>query len=224
MYEAPDRFKRMKAARLPDGESLGLASEQADSSNSPLKDVQLLSRARLAPFFAAANITAALMLLAALWETVNSVYLLPWAGVVAVTNLIAMQIAKNQSITHVGRSARRVPDWVLVGEAVVRGGIWLSLPVYLFTSLSPGAQVITASIASGLAIAGLALVVVPRSAMGWMCTFTAGIVTALVLGRQTVPFEHMLSIIFTLGVSIFGVLNVARWAFEQLKISADFSR
>ena len=223
MYEAPDRFKRMKAARLPDGESLGLASEQADNSNSPLKDVQLLSRARLAPFFAAANVTAAVMLLAALWGNVNSVYLLPWAGVVGVANLIAMQIAKNQAITHVGRSGRRVPDWVLVGEAVVRAGIWLSLPVYLFTSLTPGAQVITASIASGLAIAGLALVVVPRSAMGWMCTFTAGIATALFLGRQTVPFQHMLSIIFTLGVSIFGVLNVARWAFEQLKTSAEFS-
>ena len=61
MYEAPDRFKRMKAARLPDGESLGLTSEQADTTNSPLKDVQLISRAQLAPFFTAANICAAVM-------------------------------------------------------------------------------------------------------------------------------------------------------------------
>ena len=33
---------------------------------------------------------------------------------------------------------------------------------------------------------------------------------ALLLGRHTVPFQHMLSIVFTLGVSIFGVLTVAR--------------
>ena len=31
----------------------------------------------------------------------------------------------------------------------------------------------------------------------------------------------MLSIVFTLGVSIFGVLTVARWAFHQLKTNAD---
>ena len=32
----------------------------------------------------------------------------------------------------------------------------------------------------------------------------------------------MLSILFTLGVAIFGVLTVARWAFGQLKTNADF--
>ena len=36
------------------------------------------------------------------------------------------------------------------------------------------------------------------------------------------PFPHMLSILFTLGVAIFGVLTVARWAFDQLKTNADF--
>ena len=56
MYEAPDRYKRMISARLPDGESLGLASDPADNASTPLKDVQLISRAQLAPFFAAANI------------------------------------------------------------------------------------------------------------------------------------------------------------------------
>lgn len=223
MYEAPDRFKRMKAARLPDGASLGLASEQSDTGNTPLKDVQLISRARLAPFLAVANVMAAFMVLAALWGDLDPLYMLPWAGAVALANLVAMQVAKTQAITHVGRSGRRVPDWLLVGEAVVRAGIWLSLPVYFFTSLAPDAQVITASIASGLAIAGLGLVVVPRSAIAWICTFTAGIGASLLLGRHTVPFQHMISIVFTLGVSIFGVLSVARWAFDQLKTSADFS-
>src|SRR5512132_732566 len=106
MYEAPDRYKRMIAARLPDGESLGLASEQDDNASSPLKDVQLISRAQLAPFFAAANIVAAVMMIAALWDEVSSVLLLPWLGGVAIVNLAAMQIAKTQSITHVGRSGR----------------------------------------------------------------------------------------------------------------------
>ena len=60
MYEAPDRYKRMVSARLPGGESLALtAGEKGESS--PLRDVQLISRAQLAPFFAAANVVAAIL-------------------------------------------------------------------------------------------------------------------------------------------------------------------
>ena len=67
MYEAPDRYKRMIAARLPDGESLGLTNRDADEDSSPLRDVQLMARAQLDPFFDAANIVAAAMMVAALW-------------------------------------------------------------------------------------------------------------------------------------------------------------
>ena len=116
MYEAPDRYKRMIAARLPDGESMGLASEQPDSDNAPLRDVQLLSRAQLAPFFAAANIVAALMLIAALWGEAEQMYLLPWAVVVGIANVVAMQVARTQSITHIGRSGRKVPEALMLGD------------------------------------------------------------------------------------------------------------
>jgi diguanylate cyclase (GGDEF)-like protein/PAS domain S-box-containing protein len=223
MYEAPDRYKRMIAARLPDGESLGLASEQVDTASTPLKDAQLISRAQLAPFFAAANVAAAAMLFAALWRDVSAMLLLPWAATVGLVNFAAMKVARTQSITHVGRSGRKVPDWLLIGEIVGRGLLWLSLPLYAFGSLQPGAQVIAASIAAALGVAGLGLVVVPRCAIAWMTTFTAGVGAALVLGRDSVPFQHMLSILFTIGVSTFGVLTVARWAFEQLRTNADFS-
>jgi diguanylate cyclase (GGDEF)-like protein/PAS domain S-box-containing protein len=223
MYEAPDRYKRMISARLPDGESLGLASDPADNASTPLKDVQLMSRAQLAPFFAAANIVAALMMCAALWGDVQEALVLPWAAAVAILNLGAMHVAKTQSITHIGRSGRKVPEWMMVGEVVTRALAWLSLPLYVFLQLPPGGQVIAASITAGLGIAGLGLVVHPRSAIAWMSTFTFGLAGAMLLGRDTVPFQHMLSILFTLGVSIFGVLNVARWAFEQLKTNATFS-
>ncbi|GAA4752194.1 EAL domain-containing protein [Sphingomonas daechungensis] len=223
MYEAPDRYKRMISARLPDGESLGLASDPSDNASTPLKDVQLISRAQLAPFFAAANIVAALMMAAALWGDVDEMLVVPWALAVAGINLLALHIAKTQAITHIGRSGRRVPDWMMIGEVVLRAAVWLSLPLYVFVGLPPGGQVIAASIAAGLGVAGLGLVVHPRSVIGWMSTFTAGLAAALLLGRNTVPFQHMLSILFTLGVSIFGVLNVARWAFEQLKTNATFS-
>ena len=223
MYEAPDRFKRMTAARLPDGESLGITSDPVEVASSPLKDVQLISRAQLAPFFAAANIVAAGMMIAALWGGAETMYLLPWVGAVAIANFVAMQVARTQAITHIGRSGKRVPEWLMVGEVVARGLIWLSLPVYLYPSMEPGSQVIAASIMAGLGVAGLGLVVVPRAAIGWMSAFTAGVAATLFIGRASVPFQHMLSILFTLGVSIFGVLNVARWAFEQLKTNADFS-
>jgi len=221
MYEAPDRYKRLISARLPGGESAGLAAREAESETSPLRDVQLISRAQLAPFFAAANIVASLIMIANLWQVIASTWLLPWAGAVAAVNLAAMQLARTQSITCVGRSGRRVPTWLLVGDIAVRAFTFLSLPLYLFPTLDPGTQVIAASVMAGLGIGGLGLVVVPQCAMMWMVAFTVGVGGSLVIGRHTVPFQHMMSILFTLGVSITGVMTVARWAFHQLKMNAD---
>src|SRR5438309_5817027 len=222
MYEAPDRYKRLTSARLPGGESAGVAAREADSESSPLRDVQLISRAQLAPFFAAANIVAALILVAAMWGVVSSEWLLPWAAGVAAVNFGLMQLARHQSITCVGRSGHGVPLWQLVGEVVVRAVSFLAVPLFFFPTLDPGTQVITASVMAGLAAGGLGLVVVPQSALAWMIAFTGGVGGALLLGRHSVPFQHMLSILFTLGVSITGVLTVARWAFRQLQANADF--
>ena len=221
MYEAPDRYKRLISARLPGGESAGLTNRESEDESSPLRDVQLISRAQLAPFFAAANIVASLIMIANLWQVIASTWLLPWAGAVAAVNLAAMQLARTQSITCVGRSGRRVPTWLLVGDIAVRAFTFLSLPLYLFPTLDPGTQVIAASVMAGLGIGGLGLVVVPQCAMMWMVAFTVGVGGSLVIGRHTVPFQHMMSILFTLGVSITGVMTVARWAFHQLKMNAD---
>ncbi|HKX92556.1 MAG TPA: EAL domain-containing protein [Sphingomicrobium sp.] len=221
MYEAPDRYKRLISARLPGGESAGLTTRETEGESSPLRDVQLISRAHLAPFFAAANIVAALMMAANLWAVVRTELLVPWVVMVAVINVGAMQLARHQSIACVGRSGRRVPMWMLIGEVALRAAAWLSLPLYSFASLDPATQVISASIMAGLGVGALGLVVVPSCATAWMVAFTAGVGGSLLLGRQTVPFQHMLSILFTLGVTIFGVMTVARWAFHQLKTNAD---
>jgi diguanylate cyclase (GGDEF)-like protein/PAS domain S-box-containing protein len=221
MYEAPDRYKRLISARLPGGESAGLAARDSEPESSPLRDVQLISRAQLAPFFAAANIVASLMMVACLWESVPPTWLFPWALAVGIVNLGALQLAKTQSITCVGRSGRRVPMWSMVGEVAARAVIWLSLPLYVFPSLNPGTQVIAASLMSGLGVGAIGLVVVPPCVTAWMVAFTAGVCGALLLGRHTIPYQHMNSIVFTLGVAVFGVLHVARWAFHQLKTNAD---
>src|SRR4029453_13027207 len=134
--QAPDRYKRLISARLPGGESAGLTTREADSESSPLRDVQLISRAQLAPFFAAANVVAALMMSANLWDVVAPADLVPWALAVAAINLGAMQLARHQSITCVGRSGRRVPNWMLVGEGALRAAAWLSLPLYFFASVA----------------------------------------------------------------------------------------
>ena len=221
MYEAPDRYKRLISARLPGGESAGLAATGDDGQSSPLRDVQLISRAQLAPFFAAVNIIAAVMLISNLWEQVSPTWLLPWLGAVAAVNLGAMQLARHQSITCVGRSGRRVPMWMLVGDVALRAVVWLSLPLYLFPHMNPATQVIAASVMAGLGIAALGLVVIPPCVTAWMVAFTAGVGGSLLIGRHSVPFQHMLPILFTLGVASFGALTVARWAFHQLKTNAD---
>lgn len=220
MYEAPDRYKRLISARLPGGESAGLAVSDAEGESSPLRDVQLISRAQLAPFFAAANIIAAVMMIPNLWGE-PATWVVPWLIAITVVNLGAMQFAKLQSIKCVGRSGSRVPMWTMVAEVALRAGIWLSLPLYLFPHMSPTQQVIAASIMSGLGIAALGLVVVPPCVTTWMVAFTLGVGGSLLVARHTVPFQHMLSILFTLGVGGFGVLTVARWAFHQLKMNAD---
>ncbi|QIK78763.1 EAL domain-containing protein [Sphingomonas piscis] len=220
MYEAPDRYKRMIAARLPDGESMAVTSESKDDA-SPLRDVQLISRAQLAPFFAAANIVASAMLAAALWDKAPVAWIGGWLAAVGGLNLLAMQIARTQAVTHVGRSGRKLPQWQLIGEVLLRAVVWLSLPIYLFTSVDADTQVIAASIIAGLAIGGLGLVVVPPCAIAWMSAFTVGLCGALLLGGTAVPVPNMLSILFTMGVAIFGVLTVARWAFHQLKTNAE---
>jgi diguanylate cyclase (GGDEF)-like protein/PAS domain S-box-containing protein len=221
MYEAPDRYKRLISARLPGGESAGLAASQSDDDSSPLRDVQLISRAQLAPFFAAANVVAALMMSANLLASVSPALLLPWVGAVALVNFLAMQLARTQSISCVGRSGRRVPKVLMVGEVLVRAAVWLSIPLYSFPGLDPGTQVIAASVMAGLGIGALGLVVVPPCATAWLVAFTGGVVSALLIGRHSIPFHHMLSIVFTMGVAILGVLTVARWAFTQLKTNAD---
>jgi diguanylate cyclase (GGDEF)-like protein/PAS domain S-box-containing protein len=221
MYEAPDRYKRLISARLPGGESAGLAAGEADAESSPLRDVQLISRAQLAPFFAAANILAALMMVPNLLGDISPTWLVPWLVAIAVVNLGAMLLARRQSVTCVGRSGHRVPMWTMVTEVALRAVIWLSLPLYKFPGMDPGTQVIAASIMSGLGIAALGLVVAPPCVTAWMVAFTAGVGGALLIGRHTVPFQHMLSILFTLGCASYGVLTVARWAFHQLKMNAD---
>ena len=220
MYEAPDRYKRMIAARLPDGESAAFSATESEAEASPLRDAQLIARAHLAPFFAAANIVAAAMMIACLWGDAPELWLGGWAAAVAVFNLLMMQIARNQAVTHVGRSGRRVPNWMLIGDIVARALLWLSLPLYLFHSLNAGSEVIAASIIAGLGIAALGLVVVFPCVVAWMASFTAGLCAVLLIGRGQIPFQHVLAILFTLGVEIFGVLAVARWAFNQLKTSA----
>ncbi len=109
---------------------------------------------------------------------------------------------------------------LLVGDVAVRAALWLSLPLFYFPALDAGTQVIVASLIAGLGIAALGLVVVPPCVIAWMVAFTVGLAGALLVARHSVPFQHMLSIVFTLGVSIFGVLTVARWAFHQVKTNA----
>ncbi|MGH6659002.1 MAG: diguanylate cyclase domain-containing protein, partial [Sphingomicrobium sp.] len=183
--------------------------------------MQLMSRAHLAPFFAAANIVAAGMMAVNLWQAISATLILPWVGAVALVNIAAMQFARTQAVSCVGRSGRRVPTVQLVAEVAARALVWLSLPLYLFPGLDPGTQVIGASIMAGLGIGALGLVAIPASVTAWMVAFTLGVGGALLMGRSSVPFQHMLSILFTLGVAIFGVLTVTRWAFRQLETNAD---
>ncbi|HET9355796.1 MAG TPA: EAL domain-containing protein [Sphingomicrobium sp.] len=221
MYEAPDRYKRMISARLPGGESLALTSQADEDSASPLRDAQLISRAQLAPIFAAANVVAALLMVSLLMDALPPLLPIGWAALVAASNFGAMHLAKTQAITHVGRSGRKVPQWQMVGEVFARGALWLSLPLYAFPALDVATQATAASLIAGLGVAALGLVVVPACVTAWMAIFTAAVCFAMFAGRASFPFTDMLVIAFTLGAAMFGVFAVARWAFHQLKTNAD---
>ena len=223
MYEAPDRYKRMISARLPGGESLGLVQNggRDDESDSSLRDVQLIARGHFAPFFAGANVFAVVLTSLALWGHVPAMWLLGWAAAIGGVNFGSLQLARHQAITHVGRSGRRVPPWQLIGDVLVRAGLYLSLPVFFFSSLPADIQIITASLMAAVGIAALGLVVIPTSVSVWMACFVGAISFVLFNARDAVPYQHMLSIVFTMGVAVFGIHTVARWAFHQLQTNAD---
>jgi diguanylate cyclase (GGDEF)-like protein len=221
MYEAPDRYKRMVSARLPGGESLAHTNQSSDESASPLRDAQLIARARLAPFFAAANVAAAFLMAGMLWGKASFELIIGWAGLVTVMNLLAMHFARTQSITHVGRSGRSVPQGLMVGDVVVRALTWLSLPVMSFSALDPSSQVAAASLMAAVGVSALGLVVVPICATAWMSCFTIAVCYALFAGRENISILSILQTAFALGVAVIGVQVVARWAFEQLQTNAD---
>ena len=222
MYQAPDRYKRMISARLPDGASLGVASAvHDDQASTPLRDVQLISRAQLAPFFAAANIIAAVLFAGAMHSSVSLPLMAGWILAVVGINGFMTMLARRQAITHIGRSGKRIPHWMMLSDVAARAAIWLALPMMVFAGLEPQSQIIAASIIAGLGVAALGLVVVPTAAITWITIFVTALCVSLVIGRQTVPFENMISIIFVIGVAMGGVMTVARWAFHQLKTNAD---
>jgi diguanylate cyclase (GGDEF)-like protein len=220
MYEAPDRYKRMIAARLPDGESAGFARDSADAA-SPMKDAQLIARGQLAPFFALTNIVAACLFTAALWGSVPASLLLGWTGLVALVNYFAMRWSQSQAVTCVGRAGHSVPLWMMIGDVLVRAALWLSLPLYLFPSLSSTGHIIAGTLIAGVGIAGLGLVVVFACVVAWMSAFTAGLCLPLLFMGSTVGLQQMLAMLFVLGASSIGILTVARWAAGQLATNAD---
>jgi diguanylate cyclase (GGDEF)-like protein len=220
MYEAPDRYKRMIAARLPDGESAGF-SRDSGSGASPLKDVQLIARGQLAPFFALTNIVAAVLFSAALWGSVAPTLLLGWIGIVALVNYLAMRWSQSQAVTCVGRAGHSVPQWTMIGDVLVRAALWLSLPVFVFPTLSTTGQIIAGTLIAGVGIAGFGLVVVFACAVAWMSAFTLGLFLTLLFMQSTVGLQPLLAMLFVLGVAVIGILTLARWAAGQLKTSAD---
>jgi diguanylate cyclase (GGDEF)-like protein len=221
MYEAPDRYKRMISARLPGGESLALTNQGEGQGGSPLRNAQLLARAQLAPFFAAANIVATLLMAATLWGIVPTTVVVAWVAASAAANLGAMHVSRNQAITHVGRSSRGVPMAAMAGEVAARAAVFLSVPLFYFPSLDPTAQAAAAGIMAGTGISALGMVVVPACVTAWMASFTLGVCYAMFAARYAIPTLSLLSIAFTLGVAVMGVFAVARWSFRQLETNAD---
>ena len=64
----------------------------------------------------------------------------------ASVNLGAMQLPRTQAITHVGRSGRKVPQWLMVGDVVApRRRCGCRCRSIVFPSLDPDSQVVTAS-------------------------------------------------------------------------------
>ena len=176
MYEAPDRYKRLISARLPGGNRRASRRARSNRESSPLRDVQLISRAQLAPFFAAANIVAALMMVANLWGDVAPSWLLPWV-LRGRRRQSRRDAARPHPVDHLRRPLGPPRAELAAGRRSRRPRRRLAQPAALLCSRRsiPGTQVIAASIMAGLGIGALGLVVIPPCATAWMVAFTGGV-------------------------------------------------
>ena len=224
MYEAPDRYKRLISARLPGGESAGLAvarvrerklaaarrpADLARPARAVLRRRQYRRRADdgRQPVGLGSPRPAA------------AVGRSPSPRV----NFGAMQLARTQSITCVGRSGRRVPKWLMVGEVVVRAAVWLSaaaLSVSDARSGHPGDRRLDhGRPRHRRARPGRRPALRHRLDGRLHRRASCG---ALLIGRHTrARSSTCCRSCSRIGVAIFGVLTVARWAFHQLKTNAD---
>ena len=162
MYEAPDRYKRLISARLPGGESAGLAAREAEvgklaAARRPAdlaRPARALLRRRQHRRRADDGRQPVGRVVAVDW-------LLPWAGAVGVVNLGAMQLARTSRSPASAARATGCRCGCWSAKSPSAPSLWLSLPLYLFPTLDPGTQVIAASIMAGLGIGALGLVVDP---------------------------------------------------------------
>ena len=218
MYEAPDRYKRMISARLA-GRRIArpVAAARRQRRSSPLSDAQLISRAQLAPFFAAANIVAALHARRQPCGAVSPALLLPAGSRAVGARQFRRDAARPDPGDHPCRPLGPQGAAMADGRRSRRPRRRCGCRCRSICSRRsiPAAQVIAASIIAGLGIAALGLVVVPPCVTAWMSGFTAGAQRRPAAWRATASRSSTCCRSCSrLASRSFGVLTVARWAFE----------
>ena len=170
MYEAPDRYKRLISARLPGGESAGLAARGSR--------IRKFAAARRPADFArpARAILRGRQHRCRADDGREPVgrgrrrrWLLPWALAVGGVNFAAMRLAR-PPVDHLRRPLGPAGADVDDGRRsrASRGASGSAFRSICFPTLDPGTQVIAASIMAGLGIGALGLVVIPPCATAWM--------------------------------------------------------
>jgi diguanylate cyclase (GGDEF)-like protein/PAS domain S-box-containing protein len=176
--------------------------------------------ALFASFFAAAGISAALLVAWATFGLVPFAYVAGWLALLSFAHWVTYRRAVDAGSAAGSRSARQPQAWRPVAEAIGLGALWASVPAYAFATQAAAVQIVVAGAMAAMMIASIALAAVPSAAIGWIGTMTLAFCAAYYVGSPTIDLRVGATILGVAVLSVFGVGRLTRWSYGQLSTMA----
>jgi diguanylate cyclase (GGDEF)-like protein/PAS domain S-box-containing protein len=185
-----------------------------------LHNGQAQTRALFAPYFAATNVGAALLVAWGMVGATRVELIASWLAVVAFANWVYFRHALREGAVASSRSNEGRSHIRAIVEAIGLAAIWTALPTWAFATQTHEVQVVIGGAMGAMIIAAIGLASVPSASMAWIATMTAALCIAYYFGSPRLDPTVGATIIGVAAVAIFGVARLTRLIFGQLQMIA----